>query len=282
MHAAATLRQPLARCGKRGKHLSQHGFVLPSDAYTFQAILCRHGRARQRCVGRMSGGELLWFRGRAAGGALQRRRWTVAFRVRRHATHSPARQVTRSVKATPSYSAPRPAGNREVAAARPPAKAPQPAPPAALRHALRLAPHRGRGDADCSTTSCGSCSKTPRLRDEVDAALREAGKKAHGHHRASASGIDGNWKHLAGARVQPYTCKIGERWLEITAELRISGAAGEHYSTVSDIAAQNATNDRRDQPALDLDHHQAARLVSGVRGSTARPTCRRRRRARRR
>jgi hypothetical protein len=41
--------------------------------------------------------------------------------------------------------------------------------------------------------------------------------------------------------VQPYTCQIGQRWLEITADVRVSGASGEYYSTVSDIAAQNAT-----------------------------------------
>ena len=91
--------------------------------------------------------------------------------------------------------------------------------------------------------------QAPRFKDEIGSALRQAKAKAQDV-ICIGRRIDGSWKHLAGARVQPYVCKIGERWLEITAELRISGARGERYSTVSDIAAQNArtikeTNPRR-------------------------------------
>ena len=175
MHAAATLRQPLARCGKRGKHLSQHGFVLPSDAYTFQASLCRHGRARQRCVGRMSGGELLWFRGRAAGGALQRRRWTVAFRVRRHALRpgqagDPQREGDAELQR--AETCPQPRGCR----ARPPAKAPQPAPLPPSDTLFDSRRIEGVGTLSLAEIM-RLVQQNPRLRDEVDAAQRESGKE---------------------------------------------------------------------------------------------------------
>ena len=154
-------------------------------------------------------------------------------------THSaPARQVTRSVKATPSYSAPRPSRNPEVAAARPPAKAPQPVPLPPSDTLFDSRRIEGVGTLTLAEIM-RLVQQNPRLRDEVDTALREAGKKAD--ETPCIGKRIGNWKNLAGARVQPYTCKIGDRWLRIAAELRISGAAGEHYSTVSDLAAQNAT-----------------------------------------
>jgi hypothetical protein len=89
--------------------------------------------------------------------------------------------------------------------------------------------------------------QAPRLKDEVSSALGQANAKARDI-ICIGRRIDGSWKHLAGARVQPYVCKIGERWLVITAELRISGARGEHYSTVSDIAVQNARSIKETNP----------------------------------
>lgn len=157
--------------------------------------------------------------------------------------YSPEKQVSRSVRAPASRSAPRIAASREVAAAQPLPKAPQPAPapPAPPPPADTL--FDSRRIEGVGTLALAEIMRlvrqNQRLRDEVDAALREAAKSAD---EITCIGKRiGNWKYLAGARVQPYTCKIGERWLEITADLRVSGAGGEHYSTVSDIAAQNAT-----------------------------------------
>ena len=89
--------------------------------------------------------------------------------------------------------------------------------------------------------------QAPRLKDKVGSALRQANVKAQDV-ICIGRRIDGTWKHLAGTRVQPYVCKIGQRWLEITAEVRISGARGERYSTVSDIAAQNARTIKETKP----------------------------------
>ena len=162
-------------------------------------------------------------------------------------THSaPARQVTRSVKATPSYSAPRPARNPEVAAARPPAKAPQPAPLPPSDTLFDSRRIEGVGTLLLDDIM-PLIRQAPRLKDEVDTALRDANAKAQDV-ICIGRRIDGSWKHLAGARVQPYACKIGQRWLEITAELRVIGTSGEHYSTVNDIAAQNARTIKETNP----------------------------------
>ncbi len=78
--------------------------------------------------------------------------------------------------------------------------------------------------------------------------------------------IDGTWKHLAGARVQPYACKIGA---EVARDHR--RAAHQRHQRRALFHRQRyrrpeRPDDQRDQPALDLDHHQAARVVPGVRG----------------
>lgn len=159
---------------------------------------------------------------------------------------SPARQPGRSAKAPVSNGAPRTPRNQELAAARPPAKAPPPAPtpPADTLFDSRRIEAVGTLPLE---DILPLIRQAPRLKDEVDAALRDVNGKA-ANIICIGRRIDGTWKYLAGARVQPYACKIGERWLEITAELRISGAGGEHYSTVSDIAAQNARTIKETSP----------------------------------
>lgn len=160
--------------------------------------------------------------------------------------HRPARQVSHSARKPVTHSAPKPAGIRETAAARPPATAPQPAPPPPSDTLFDSRRIEGVGTLLLEDVM-PLVRQAPRLRDEVDAALREANKTAQDV-ICIGKRIDGSWKFLAGARVQPYACKIGERWLEITAELRVSGAGGEHYSTVSDIAAQNARTIKETSP----------------------------------
>ena len=97
------------------------------------------------------------------------------------------RQVTRSVKATPSYSAPRscpqPRGCRGASAGQGAAARPS----AALRHALRLAPHRGRGDADTCRDHAARAAKPAaerRGRRRAARGWKEGGRDS----RASASG----------------------------------------------------------------------------------------------
>jgi hypothetical protein len=88
---------------------------------------------------------------------------------------------------------------------------------------------------------------SPRLLDEVQSALRDLNKTAQDI-TCIGKRIDGRWRHLAGARVQPYTCRFGARWLEISADLRILGRRGESYEAVSDAAMRNASSIKESNP----------------------------------
>jgi hypothetical protein len=157
--------------------------------------------------------------------------------------YSPEKQVSRSAKVTATRSAPMAASR--VAAARPLPKPPQPAPPPPVDTLFDSRRVEGVGTLALAEIM-PLVRQNPRLRDEVDTALRESGAAAD---TTTCIGKRvGNWRYLAGARVQPYTCKIGARWLEITADVRVSGPGGEYYSTVSDIAAQNATRINESNP----------------------------------
>jgi hypothetical protein len=89
--------------------------------------------------------------------------------------------------------------------------------------------------------------QSPLLASEVAAALKKLGRTPAdtpcvGKH------LDGRWRHLAGARVEPYVCRIGERWLEIRADLEVRGRRGETYVTASDITRRNARSVRESNP----------------------------------
>lgn len=162
------------------------------------------------------------------------------------AYHSPARQVSRSAKAQVTDSPSKSVAGRQVAAARPPAKAPKPAPapPAdTLFDSRRL---EGTGTLLLDDIM-RLVRQAPRLADEVAAALRETNKSPQDI-TCIGKRIGGDWHHLAGARVQPYVCKIGTRWLQISAELYVRGARGESYSTVNSIAKENAKDIKESNP----------------------------------
>ena len=135
---------------------------------------------------------------------------------------------------------------RSAAAAPSAAKAPQPEaaiPPDVLFDSRRI---EGAGTLLLDDIMA-LVGQAPRLRDEVQAALQEINQMPKDI-TCIGKRIDGRWKYLAGARVQPYVCKIGTRWLELSADLHISGTRGEPYSTVSDIAAQNAKTIKETNP----------------------------------
>jgi hypothetical protein len=89
--------------------------------------------------------------------------------------------------------------------------------------------------------------RSPILAGEVKAALREL-KKTPNDITCIGRRIDGGWRYLAGARVQPYACQIGKRWLEIQAELRILGRRGEIYTRAGRAAMKNARIIREVRP----------------------------------
>src|SRR5204863_7950571 len=97
--------------------------------------------------------------------------------------------------------------------------------------------------------------QAPRLRDDVETALRALNKTPQ-EITCIGKRVSGRWRHLPGARVQPYTCKIGEQWLEISADLRITGSRGEGYQTDSDVAAQNAKEIKETNPRWNWSNEQ--------------------------
>ena len=195
-------------------------------------------------------------------------------------THSaPARQVTRSVKATPSYSAPRPARNPEVAAARPPAKAPQPAPLASLRHALRLAPHRGRGDADTRRDHAARAAKPAAARRGRRSAAR--GGKEGGRitvHRQADRRLE---EPRGGSRAALH---LQDRRRGGSGSPPSCASAVPRASTIRPSATSPPRTRRRSTRATRAGRGPPPSRATGLwsEGPTARPTCRRRRRARRR
>jgi hypothetical protein len=89
--------------------------------------------------------------------------------------------------------------------------------------------------------------QSPRLADEVNSALDEI-KTTPQDIACIGRRMDGRWRYLAGARVQPYICRFGARWLEISADLRVYGRRGESYRTVSEIATTNARTIKESNP----------------------------------
>src|SRR5215471_1133171 len=60
----------------------------------------------------------------------------------------------------------------------------------------------------------------------------------------------GQWKHLGGLRVSPYTCDFGAMWLQIRATVRITDRSGQVFETITDKAMNNATNVSETNPQL--------------------------------
>ena len=139
---------------------------------------------------------------------------------------------------------PQPRGCRGTSAGQGAAARPSPS----LRHALQLAPHRGRGDADYSPRSCGSCSKTPRLtrRGRRRAARgRKEGGRDHLHRQADRRQLEEPRRRSRAALHLQDRREVAQRSPPSCAS---AARAGEHYSTVSDLAAQNATTINETNP----------------------------------
>ena len=82
-------------------------------------------------------------------------------------------------------------------------------------------------------------ARTPKLKDEVDAALTAAKKKAEETHCVGMR-FPGQWVHLGGERVSPYTCDFGGKWLIINATVRVTGRSRQLYEAITPAAMKNA------------------------------------------
>lgn len=81
--------------------------------------------------------------------------------------------------------------------------------------------------------------RTPKLKSEVDAALAQAKKKADAV-LCDGMRFPGQWVHLGGERVSPYTCDFGGKWLIIKADVRVTGRSRQLYDTITPAAMKNA------------------------------------------
>jgi hypothetical protein len=82
--------------------------------------------------------------------------------------------------------------------------------------------------------------RAAQLKREVDQALAETKKKPE---EVICSGMrfPGQWVHLGGSRVSPYSCDFGAKWLRIRATVRITGRGGRAFERVTPEAMKNAS-----------------------------------------
>jgi hypothetical protein len=83
-------------------------------------------------------------------------------------------------------------------------------------------------------------NKAPALKHEVAQALVQIKKKPDDV-ICSGYRFSGQWVHLGGIRVSPYTCDFRGKWLEIKAIVRVSGRSRQVYDAITPAAMQNAT-----------------------------------------
>src|SRR5215470_5722981 len=81
--------------------------------------------------------------------------------------------------------------------------------------------------------------KSAKLKSEVNQALADNNKKLT-EIMCSGMRFPGQWVHLGGLRVAPYTCDFGAKWLQIRASVRVTGRGGRAFETITPEAMKNA------------------------------------------
>jgi hypothetical protein len=84
-------------------------------------------------------------------------------------------------------------------------------------------------------------------RAQVDKALAERKKKPA---EIFCDGVrfPGQWTQLGGARVSPYSCDFGDKWLRLEASVRVSDRRGRAFETITPEAMKNAAAARETNP----------------------------------
>jgi hypothetical protein len=80
---------------------------------------------------------------------------------------------------------------------------------------------------------------SPKLEQELVTALAAA-KQTPEDQLCEAPRFPGPWKHLRGEHVAPFTCHIGDKWLQIRATLQVTGPKRVVYEAESAAAAKRA------------------------------------------
>jgi hypothetical protein len=83
--------------------------------------------------------------------------------------------------------------------------------------------------------------RSRRLREEVKQALAEGNLDSV---MCTGMRFPGNWKHLAGERVAPYTCNFGIKWLQIRADVKVTDRSGRVFEIITPKAMRNASRVR--------------------------------------
>ena len=83
-------------------------------------------------------------------------------------------------------------------------------------------------------------NSSPKLTQEVQAALKAADKKAD-EQLCESPRFPGPWDNLHGEHVAPFVCHIGDKWLKIDATVRVTGPKGEVFETETPRAMKRAS-----------------------------------------
>ena len=83
-------------------------------------------------------------------------------------------------------------------------------------------------------------NSTPKLKQEVAAALKAADKKAD-EQVCESPRFPGPWDNLHGEHVAPFVCQIGGKWLKIDASVRVTGPKGEVFETETPRSMKRAS-----------------------------------------
>jgi hypothetical protein len=78
------------------------------------------------------------------------------------------------------------------------------------------------------------------LRREVTDAVAKTKVKAD-EIRCDGMRFPGQWRNLGGERTAPYVCKIGDKWLEVRATVRVTGRGGKSFERITPEAMKSAT-----------------------------------------
>jgi hypothetical protein len=78
------------------------------------------------------------------------------------------------------------------------------------------------------------------LRREVTDAVAKTKVKAD-EIRCDGMRFPGQWRNLGGERTAPYVCKIGDKWLEVRATVRVTGRGGKSFERITPEAMKSGT-----------------------------------------
>jgi hypothetical protein len=96
--------------------------------------------------------------------------------------------------------------------------------------------------------------KSLQLERELGDAVAKAKVKAN-EVGCEGKRFPGQWLNLAGGRTAPYVCKIGDKWLEVRATVRVTGRGGKSFERITPEAMKSATDVIQTNPTWKWSDH---------------------------